>query len=295
MTDQTPEEKQAALRAKYAAKGAFVDGATFKQEEHPVTFSVSLEGLEGTGKTDFIVNTMPLPVVLVNFGDRSAIPFLYTMDPARRVDVHIYDIQPSSDQGWTLAEAIQSLTQLSEIIQAEGPMMAGGTFGLDGGSSWWGTMQQVFVAPLEKAREAAGKKQVGGIIYEDANARVRGILGYLKTIGCFLAVTHQLKQDWAADGPIPNQFSPKRNSQIPYLMEVVIRLAKFCATCNLPNCQNKDHIGRIHKSRLEKLSGNTGLEGMWVDNLDFTTLYEFQTGTPWPGPKLPRKGNRSAK
>ncbi len=110
---ETPEEKQAALRAKFAAKGAFIDGASFKHEDHPITFSISLEGLEGTGKTDFIVNTMPLPIVLVNFGDRSAIPFLYNMDEARRSQVHIYDIQPSSDQGWTLAEAIDSLKQLS--------------------------------------------------------------------------------------------------------------------------------------------------------------------------------------
>lgn len=284
------EEKQTALRAKYAAKGAFIDGATFKQEEHPVTFSLSLEGLEGTGKTDFIINTMPLPIVLVNFGDRSAIPFLYTMDEERRKQVHIYDVQPSSDEGWTEAEAIASLKELSEIIQAEAPFMAGGTFGLDGGSSWWGTMQTVFVAPKERAAELAGKKRAGGLIYEDANARARGILGFLKNLGCFLAMTHQLKQDWASDGPIPNQFSPKRNSQVPYLMEVVLRLAKFCATCNAPNCQNKDHIGRKHRARLEKLSGNTALEGMWVDNLDFTTLYEFQVGKKWAGAPLPRKG-----
>ncbi len=168
--------------------------------------------------------------------------------------------------------------------------MRGGTFGLDGGSSWWSTMQTVFVEPKEKAAELAGKKRAGGLIYEEGNARARGILGYLKSIGCFLAMTHQLKQDWAADGPIPNQYSAKRNSQVPYLMEVVLRLAKFCATCGTPNCQNKTHIGRTHTSRLEKLSGNTALEGMWVDNLDFTTLYEFQTGTTWPGPALPRKG-----
>ncbi len=281
----TPEEQQAqqqaqkdALRAKYAQSGTLISGSTFAEEDHPPTFSISLEGLEGTGKTHFVILTMPLPMVIVNFGDRNPIPFLYQMPEERRKQITIYNIQPPSEQGWDFANAVGSLKELGEIVRVEGPGMTGGTFAFDGGSSWWSVMQQVFVEPKEKAAEAAGKKKAGGLIYEEANNRARGVMGYIKTLGCYFVMTHQLKQDWASDGPIPNQFSPRRNSQVPYLMEVVVRMMKVCSSCKAPNCQNKDHVGRLHMSRLEKLSGNTGLEGMWVENLDFPMLYSFQNG-----------------
>lgn len=271
------EAARAALRAKQGA----LQGITFKAEDHPVSFSISLEGLEGTGKTHFIMMTCPLPLVLVNFGDRSAIPFLYQMPEERRKLITIYDIQPPSEAGWDFSSAVESLKQLAEIVRAEGPLMQGGTFGFDGGSSWWSVMQQVFVEPKEKAREQAGHKQVGGIIYEEANNRARGLLGYIKTLGCFTIITHQLRQDWNASGPIPGQYSPKRNSQVPYIMEIVVRMQKVCSACKASNCLNADHVGRLHMSRLEKLSGNTGLEGMWVEGLDFSKLYSFQTGKKW--------------
>lgn len=239
--------------------------------------------MEGSGKTHIIIKTFPLPLVIVNFGDRSAVPFLYEIPEQRRSQVQVYDIQPPSNDGWDFKSAVDSLKELAEIIAAEGPLMRGGTFALDGGSSWWSVMQQVFVEPKEQERLAKGSKQVGGIIYEEANNRARGVLGYVKTLGCFLAMTHQLKQDWDKDGPIPNQFSPRRNSQVPYLMEVVARMAKFCAAtgCGAPNCQKAEHVGRTHKARLEKLSGNTGLEGLWVGDLTFQKLYKFQTGQLW--------------
>lgn len=277
----TPEEDaRAALRAKYAAEGAFIDTTEFKAEDYPVTFATSVEGLEGTGKTHLAVMTFPTPLVVVNFGDRSVIPFLYDMPEERRKLVHPYDIKPPTQEGWDFKSAVASLVQLGEIIQLEGPLMRGGTFLFDGGSSWWGCMQQVFVEPKEIAAQNAGKKK-SGFVYEEANGRVRGVLKYLSGLGCFLVITHQLKQDWAADGPIPGQFSPRRNSQVPYLMEVVIRLVKVCATCNAPNCQNPQHVGRKHMARLEKLAGNTGLEGLWVENLDFDKLYTMQTGKPY--------------
>jgi len=276
------EIKRANLRKKYEQKGALIVGAALP-EQTILPFSSSFEGLEGAGKTHIIIKTYPLPLVIVNFGDRSAVPFLYEIPEGRRNQVQVYDIQPPSVDGWDFKSAVESLKELAEIISAEGPLMRGGTFGLDGGSSWWSVMQQVFVEPKEQARIAAGGKQVGGIIYEEANNRARGVLGYVKTLGCFLAMTHQLKQDWDKDGPIPNQYSPRRNSQVPYMMEVVVRMAKFCQNpqCGAPNCQKPDHVGRKHRSRLEKLSGNTGLEGLWVNDLTFPKLYKYQTGQLW--------------
>lgn len=270
----TPEEIREALRIKYATTNA----SNF--QEKPVTFGVSLEGLEGTGKTHFGIMTAPTPVVLVNFGDRSATAFFYKMPEERQKLITCYDISPPTSEGWDFQSAVGSLRELGEIIQAEGPLMEGGTFIFDGGSSWWSVMQQVFVEPKQKA--AQGKDKLA-FVYEEANGRVRGFLKYIQNLGCFLIMTHQLKQDWASDGPIPNQFSPRRNSQVPYLMEVVVRMMKICASCSAPNCQNREHIGRKFVSRLEKLSGNPGLEGMWVEDLDFSKLYTMQTGKEYNG------------
>lgn len=271
------------LRAKLGA----VDAANDLDMQKPVPFSVSLDGLEGAGKTHFIIKTMPRPLVIVNFGDRSPYQFLYRMSEEERKDIVIYDIQPSTPDGWTFNEAVQGLIKLSEIIQTEAPYMPGGTFALDGGSSWWSVMQQVYVEPKEKERAAKNQKQVGGIIYEEANGRVRGVLGNIKTHGCFLAMTHQMKQDWDANGPIPGQYSPKKNSQVPYIMEVEVTLFKLCKACNAPNCQNlsPEHMGRKHMARIKKLSGNTALEGIVVENLTFDALYKMQNGRPYVDPR----------
>lgn len=269
----TGSDPRETVRAKYnVTRGGTFDHST------PLTFSLSLEGLEGTGKTHFAINTMPLPLVLVNFGDRSAVPFLYKMAPERAKQIMIYDIQPKSEEGWTFEEAVKSLISLTEIIQAEAPRMPGGSFILDGGSSWWSAMQRVFVEPKEKERLAKGQKSTGGIIYAEANDRVRGILGFIKTKACFLAITHQMSQDWDREGPIPGSFSPRRNSQIAGIVEVVLRFAKFCTVCAAPDCQNPQHAGRVHKARLVKFAGNTSMEGLWIDDPTFAKIYAMYSG-----------------
>jgi|FLYL01.1.fsa_nt_gi hypothetical protein len=260
---------------------------TSAEELHPdeiTPFSVSVDGLEGTGKTTFALG-FPRPLILVNFGDRSANLLLYDLPEEKRRDVYICDIQPASPEGWTYQEAVQSLLTLNQVIREAAPRLKNGTFVLDGGSSWWSVMQQVFVEPKEKERIAAGKKSIGGIIYEEANNRVRGIISYIKACGCFLVLTHQLKQNWDSDGPIPGSYSPRKNSQTPYLVEVEVELSKVCRSCSAPACTNPEHIGRKHLARIKKLSGNTGLEGLVVENLTFETLYTMQTGRPYPGKK----------
>lgn len=287
MTDPTAaaaaQAKRDAMRAKYAEQGALTSGTVADEPAPIIPFSASLEGLEGTGKSTFLMLTTPYPRVAVNFGDRSLVPFLYQIPKERRQDVQVYDIKAPSSDGWDFKSAVDGLRQLAEIVAAEAPYMQNGTFGLDGGTSWWSVMQQVFVEPKEKAREAAGKKQVGGIIYEEANGRARGFMDFLRHTDAFFFMTHQLRQDWAADGPIPNQYSARRNSQVQYLMDCVVRFMKVCAVCSAPNCQNKDHVGRKHFARLEQVKGNTGFEGLWIENLTFSKLYKFQTGHDFTG------------
>lgn len=271
------EPNLAAIQAALEAKGIIISDASTLDPEAILPFSVSLDGLEGTGKTYFALR-MPKPIIVVNFGDRNPEILLYDMKPEEREGILVTDIQPSSPEGWTMTEAVESLRTLNSIVSTSAPLMPGGTFVLDGGSSWWSVMQQVFVEPKEQERIRAGKKQVGGIIYEEANNRVRGVIGHIKANGCFLALTHQLKQNWDDKGPIPDSYSPRKNSQVPFLMEVEVEFFKVCAQCGGKGCITQGHFGRKHMARLKKLSGNTKLEGLTLEDLDFTKLYRMQTG-----------------
>lgn len=290
----TPEEKRAALEAKYQARGAYISEETFKDWNDEVPFSISLDGREGTGKTQFYMLTMPRPLVVINFGDRSPLQFFYRMSPEERKDIKVFDLQAKTSSGFTEAEGRVAVGEMADIIDAYAANMRGGTFALDGGSSWWSVMQQVFVEPKQRQRELAGEKQVGGIVYEEANGRVRGVIGYLKSQGIYLAMTHQMKQDWDAKGPIPNQYSPRKNSQIPGLMEVEITTTKRCVVCSAPDCQNPQHVGRKHYGTIKKLSGNTALEGTTLEglDLDFSTVYRLQNGREYPGNQLPASAQK---
>lgn len=282
---QTPRE-YATLQASLEAKGIVLNDAAMLDPEALLPFSVSLDGLEGTGKTYFALR-MPKPIVIVNFGDRNPEILLYDMTPEERAGIYTTNIQPSGPEGWTFQEAVESLKTLNTIVATAAPQMPGGTFVLDGGSSWWSVMQQVFVEPKEKERLAAGKKQVGGIIYEEANNRVRGVLGHIKSNGCFLAMTHQLKQNWDDKGPIPDSYSPRKNSQVPFLMEVEVEFFKVCSQCGGKGCVTQGHFGRKHMARLKKLSGNTQLEGLVLESLDFAKLYKMQTGREYDANAAP--------
>ncbi len=293
MTDEVSQLQEAINSL--ASKGIVLNAGDEFDVNAPVSFSVSYDGLEGAGKTYIIINTMPRPLAIINFGDRSALQFLYKMTPEEREGIYTIDIQPSSPEGWTFTEAVESLKTLNTVVATMAPNMQGGTFALDGGSSWWSVMQQVYVEPKEKERMAAGTKKTGGIVYEEANNRVRGVIGHIRANGCFLALTHQMKQNWDKDGPVIGSFSPKKNSQVPFLMEVEVTLMKLCsaktgenAVCNAFACEKVGHVGRDHFGRIKKLSGNTTLEGMQIKGLTFPMIYQMQTGLEYPTPeKLP--------
>jgi len=264
------------LQTELAEKGIILNDASLLDPDALLPFSVSLDGLEGVGKTYFALR-MPKPIVVVNFGDRAPEILLYDMTTEEREGIFTTNIQPKSTEGWTFTEAVESLKTLNTVVATTAPKMPGGTFVLDGGSSWWSVMQQVFVEPKEKAAMAAGKKKAGGLIYEEANNRVRGVVGHIKANGCFLALSHQLRQNWDATGPVPDSYSPRKNSQIPFLMEVEVEFFKVCSMCGGKGCITTGHFGRKHMARLKKLSGNTALEGLVVEALTFQSLYKMQT------------------
>lgn len=273
-------------RAKYGA----LQGA-----DAPTTpilpFALSVEALEGCGKTQFGLLTCPWPTVHINFGDRDAKPFLYEMSPERRAHTTLYSFVPASTEGWTRPEARQSLTALSAIVKTElsDGQLAGGTFILDSGSSWWDVVQEVYVAPLEEERDSKGEKRSGGLIYGQGNLVISGVVSWIKNRGCFFVLTHQKAQVWDARGPVPGSYKARMNSKVPYLVEVQLDLRKVCAveSCEGMDCRAIGHMGRKHIGRLVKFAANTGMEGLEYvnDQITFANIYKLYAGREFPEPE----------
>ena len=275
------------VRAKYGA----INGATVGNAPPIIPFSMSVEGLEGTGKTQFGICTGPLPVVHVNFADREATRFLYEVSDTRRKAITLYSFVPTSTQGWTRSEASKSLVALSEIAQSEmkDGKLRGGTFILDSGSSWWDAIQEVYVAPKEEERDREGKKRAGGLIYSEGNLIVSGVVSWLRSQGAFFVMTHQKRQRWDKDGPVPGAYDARINSKVPFLVEVRLDLRKVCAveTCGGLDCRAQGHIGRKHIGRLIKFAANTAMEGIeyYNEQINFANIYTLYAGGPFPEPE----------
>lgn len=257
-------------------------------DKRPVTFATSLEGLEGTGKTWLPLMTWPLPMVYINFGDRDPSVLLYdkAMD-GRRDQVYIYQFHAKTEEGWTRKEGNESLEAMAQIARAHlsGSVLAGGTFVIDSGSSWWDVMQECHVAPEEEKAialaNAKGKdyRKSGALIYGKANLVVSGVLNWIKNQGAFLVITHQKAQEWNKDGPIPGRFKSRINSKVPGIVEVRINMIKECAICGGQECEVKTHTGRKYLGQIVKF-GHDGklIEGITLEDPTFPMIYKLYTG-----------------
>ncbi|KKN55482.1 hypothetical protein LCGC14_0581570 [marine sediment metagenome] len=248
----------------------------------PITFATSVEGLEGTGKTYFGLLTCPTPIVHVNFGDRDATPLLYDMSAERRERTVLYAFHAKGSGGWTRPEGKDALHALAEVAQehlSDGKL-AGGTFIIDSGSTFWDVVQEVYVAPEQEKREREGGKKRGGLEYGQANLIVSGVLNWIKNQGAFLIITHTKAQEWDAQGPIPGKYRAKQNNKVPYIVEVRLDLTKECSTCSAPDC--RAHVGRKHFGQFLKFGRDTALEGMKLESPTFEMVYSFYARGKFP-------------
>ena len=265
-----------------------IKGSEFDITSEPAPFSMSVEALEGAGKTHFSLMDTPGPVVHVNFGDRDATWFLYQMSEERRKEVTMYDFQAVSSEGWSRKEGLEGLHDLSDIAKQhmEGGKLNGGTFIIDSGSSWWEIVQECYVKPQTEQR-GEGKK-IGGLEYMQGNLIVSGVVSWLKSQGAFVILTHRKRQDWGSSGPIPGSYSPQVNRKVPYLVEVRLDLFKTCdgngtTPCGSQECRAIGHVGRTHKGRFLKFAAQTMLEGLEINPVTFGNVYKMYTGKrpPW--------------
>ena len=90
-----------ASRERYGGQAA---SSIKHRSDRTTPFSISVEGLEGTGKSFFGLTSCPLPIVHVNFGDRDATPIIDQLDDDRAAAVTTYNFYPKSAEGWTRQE-----------------------------------------------------------------------------------------------------------------------------------------------------------------------------------------------
>lgn len=267
-----------------------IRGAEFDTNTPAPAFSMSVEGLEGTGKTHFSLLGTPPPVVHINLADRDATWFMYNMSEERRKQTTLYDIQPSTPNGWTRDEAREAINRVSAIAKdhLSDRKMIGGTFVLDSGTSYWEQIQAVYVAPEQEKREQAkleglpSGKRTGGLEYMQGNLIVNGVINWIKNQGAFVILTHRKTQEWGPTGPIPGKFRAQINRKVPYLVEVRLDLYKICTVCGAEECEAKKHQGRKHMARFLKFSASTALEGFaWElteEDPGFAMVYQLYTG-----------------
>ena len=265
-----------------------LDGADFVASDTIQPFSLSVEGLECTGKTRLSLMTTPTPVVHVNFSDRSAAGWLYSMDAERRKATRLYDFRANTATGWTRPEGLKSLAALSQVAQDEmsDGKLAGGTFVIDSGSTWWDVIQEVYVAPEAERQQREFGKQLGGLAFGSGNLIVKGIVNWLKAQGAFVILTHQMAPLWDTKGPVPGAYKARINSQVSYMVEVRLQLIMKCNTCGSTECYASGHVGRTHYARIVKFGntqdGGSNYIGMELPDPNFTTIYKLYTGRDLP-------------
>ena len=168
---------------------------------------------------------------------------------------------------------------------AEG-LLQGGTFIIDSGSTWWDVIQECYVAPEAEKQQRDYGKQLGGLAYGKGNLIVKGIVNWLKAQGAFVILTHQMKQNWAGDGPIAGSYSPRMNTQVGYMVEVRLQLYLKCNDCGGTECVKPNHT-RTHYGRIVKFGNNTpggtAMIGMELPNPSMSMIYNLFTGRQLPG------------
>ena len=208
------------------------------------------------------------------------------MDTERQKQVEFFEFASSVPEGWTRDEGMKSLILLTDLVKerlSDGGL-AGGTFVLDSGSSWWEAVQECYVAPEMEKQEASGGKRTGGLVFMRGNLVVNGVINWIKSQGCHFILTHRKTQDWNDKGPIPGKYSAQLNRKVPYLVEIRLDLHKLCVVCGGEFCEAAGHAGRRHLARVIKFGRNTMMEGLELEGeqITFANVYRMYTGRDLP-------------
>ncbi len=268
------------------------------------TLTISGAGLQGSGKTAWALNSMPTPMLHVNF-DRPSEHLRYSMPKGRAQDIVPIEIGPEmfgDSLEWTELTANQAIEKMLRAFQDYLPALSGGTVVLDGGGMLNQLVQLKELAAIKRTREAKDQK-LFPFDYAPINAWFTGVLSRLNRAETHFYLTHQLSEKWGSDGPLGTYYA-QSNSSVPKVIEVEMWFWCLCAQitnldkllktkkgetvpakvlCKKHECTAAGHTGRMFTTRIMQNKLNKKAEGLTKDDTedspyDFGWLYRTTFG-----------------
>lgn len=183
-------------------------------------YSLDLFGGGGSGKSHFIINTCPGPILLVNF-DR---------DPSRMIaasgrdDVYVCNLH-TAGLWLTDIEAREKYSNLEAALR-DARSMTEGTFAIDGGSALTHLLEQIALADYNASKQGEDVDRLPSLMRGGINSRILNMLAVVSQTPVNFVITHQVRQIWSKDekgniGP-SGKFEARENTQIEYGVDMSV-------------------------------------------------------------------------
>lgn len=244
-------------------------------------------GLDGTGKTLFLLNGAPLPIIVLNLDRPITSALIRAIDPDRLPHILIKNMRENLDDLDQL-RSLQIKAGIESAIQRNRQFVRGGTVIIDGGST--------FRDIIKLADSKIGSKIEAGQRFNpkdkaQVNAYLNTFVNGVVDGGANLFFTAHAAHQWEmrATDEGKNQLA-RTNRVYPKLDEVLseqtalsILLMKKCACgqaitdqdgmCRAANVKNRaDHVGRLFVARVVTNKYRPAVEGDEYEDFTFGAL-----------------------
>lgn len=235
-------------------------------------YSIDLFGAGGSGKTYFIINSAPGPILLVNF-DR---------DPSRMIaasgrdDIYVCNLH-TAGLWLTDEEARKKYANLESALK-DATSMNSGTFAIDGGSALTHLLEQIALADYNKRKQGEDVERLPSLERASINSRILNLCAVISQTPVNFIITHQVREVWTRDergnvGP-SGKFEARENTQIEYGVDMSLYMYAQWLTAK-PPAQEKvlKHYGKVVICK-----HNTALINQRYENPTFDMLVSLMEG-----------------
>lgn len=178
-------------------------------------YSLDLFGAGGSGKTHFVINSAPGPILLVNF-DR---------DPSRMIaasgrdDIYVCSIHTAGL--WLTDEEARKKYANLEAALKDATKMESGTFAIDGGSALTHLLEQIALADYNAGSGREAVERLPSLMRGGINSRILNLCAVISQTPVNFIITHQVREVWAKDAQTGNvgptgRYEARENTQIEY-------------------------------------------------------------------------------
>lgn len=252
-------------------------------------------GLQGTGKTEMVLKSWPMPIMVINLDRPLDVAKLKRIPKERHGDIYVKNMRENI-QDLTELEALQIKQGIEDLITRNVEYFKGGTVLLDGGSTWRSVIK---LADSKLGSKIAEGKRFNPKDKDQVNAYIATFLHHIVGLGLNLAVTAHAAWSWImTQDPETNKNSlqrtnnvyPKLDDQCFEQTQFSLLLFKRCqcgrpitsqdGTCSGAKSLDKipEHTGRNHIVRIVENKYKSSVEGQEFDEFDYPMLYSMCFG-----------------